>query len=232
MPPRRGPSRPRRNSTPRPAGPSADRLLAWLVLLEEGQHAGGFLPGIHGRLFLRGQVGAQLVVQRDHPPCPVAGGVRHGQHVRFGSLCGRLLWRVELDPHDLSRAPAPGRCAATAPLESTQGRLVGPPAWFTSCGIPGHIPSEMLSTGDSPSPAYWCVCVARDHRDPGVRGRFAFHGDGGSGPPTCAAAMAAGVFASPRSARRSPSPACSPLLDQRLQRLLLAGYRPAAPRPN
>src|ERR1035441_37599 len=47
----------------------------------------------------------------------------------------------------LSGASARAICN-TAPLESTQGRLVGPAVAPAASGSPGHRPSEMLTTGE------------------------------------------------------------------------------------
>ena len=144
------------------------------MLLEERHGVDEFLEGIRGRLFLGRQVRAQSIVQRNHPPGPVAGGIGHRQLVSFGSQF-RPRRRIEAHPNRLVGRHGPG---------DLQNRAVGI--------HPGKIRRAALGSRTLRKPRKHTIgnaqddgfrtrrhlggFVPRNHGKTGVGGRVAFHG--------------------------------------------------------
>ena len=151
--------------------------FSWLALLEEAHHTGDFLPGIDGRLFIRGQVRAQRIVERDHPSRPEAGGIRHGKHIGLGRLC-RSLRRIEFDPYAFVGRKSPrnanDRSVGINPGETR--RAAGRDHLLRN---PGPDAIRNAHNGRVRCPPHLGVSVARDYSDAGVCGRVTVHGHGG-----------------------------------------------------
>ena len=193
------------------------------VPLEERQHSRDLLPRIQRRLLLRRQVGAQPVVQRHYPPCPVARRVCHRQHVGVGSQCRRLLWRVELDPHALAGSHCP-RNLQHRPVGIDPGKIGRPARLVHVLRNPRPYPVRNTQHARGRTPAHLRGCVAWDHRNPRVRGRLALHGHSREPRRPCRRQRFCLVrLALDHSHEGKPS--LFSLLDQRLQRLLLVGVR-------